>query len=295
MATPAAAPTASFDRHGDDDEDAVEKTPLYYAKRARLAEWGMGLALLVTAMLIGFLAKPHCRQFQWDDATINKALKPDVFPTWSLPLMVIAPVPLYVASTVAFPQYPAQLWPELNNLALLQLFSIAFAEAMSEPTKIYAGRLRPDFLSRLRHAGYSPATANATSYCDIRDSHVEQGRKSFPSGHTSTTFAGMTPLTFFLVNRLRAFSRGSFPLLVLSTLPMILAFVVAVSRTREEWHNFSDVLAGAVIGVAAGAAAYRLLFVSREQCATQPKGGDTAPRLLAMEHRYAATAVTAAV
>jgi membrane-associated phospholipid phosphatase len=144
----------------------------------------------------------------------------------------------------------------------MQLRSIALNAMMTEPTKLFAGNLRPDFIARLERSGVAPP-ANPKAFvhfCNVTELEVVEGRKSFPSGHTSTSFAAMVPLALFLVRRIGTFEsgHGSTLRLLAGALPIALAFAVGVSRNRDEWHHFVDILAGAVIGVAAGVASYFL-------------------------------------
>ena len=47
---------------------------------------------------------------------------------------------------------------------------------------------------------------------------------------------------------------------LVATLPMPLAFTVAISRTRDDRHHFSDILGGSLIGVMAALLSFRLVF-----------------------------------
>ena len=48
--------------------------------------------------------------------------------------------------------------------------------------------------------------------------------------------------------------------LLITVLPIFLAFLVAISRTRDYRHNFSDVLAGMIIGVFSAVFGYFLHY-----------------------------------
>ncbi|KAG5507372.1 hypothetical protein GH5_07470 [Leishmania sp. Ghana 2012 LV757] len=126
--------------------------------------------------------------------------------------------------------------------------------------KMYAGRLRPDYLSRLKAVGYTSSNAslpdpqsNPEYYCALMDAHssLKEGRLSFPSGHSSTSFAVCTVVSLFFVAHLRPFARqASFTRLVICLLPLIVSVMCAVSRTRDNKHHFSDIIAGSLLGIA---------------------------------------------
>lgn len=150
--------------------------------------------------------------------------------------------------------------------------------------KLYAGRLRPDYLSRLKLFGYTADTRVDSNgkivssggslvpdphqdpefYCALGHSvsHVlTEGRLSFPSGHSSNSFAVCIIFSLFLFSHLRPFAyKGSLLRFCVALSPMALALTVATSRTRDNKHNFSDVLTGALIGTGAAFSSFFLCF-----------------------------------
>lgn len=104
---------------------------------------------------------------------------------------------------------------------------------------------------------YRPFYANDPDNVDAR--------LSFPSGHASTSFSGMTFLSLYLFGKTRVFSEHSgatFPKLLGCISPFFVAAFISVSRTMDYHHNFSDILAGAVIGVLSGFLGYFLYYPS---------------------------------
>ena len=141
--------------------------------------------------------------------------------------------------------------------------------AMTETAKSALGRLRPDFLARCRLDMGSGRCTNPHRHV------VSQGRRSFPSGHTSQSFVVSTYLTLYLLwvryfrregnagsdesrSRVSSSSKGVGASLVgelkeslyllLLLLPTVLACVVAGSRLLDNRHHYSDVLCGAMLG-----------------------------------------------
>ncbi|EDR25069.1 phosphatidic acid phosphatase type 2 domain-containing protein 1A, putative [Entamoeba dispar SAW760] len=105
--------------------------------------------------------------------------------------------------------------------------------AVTNCAKLFAGRPRPHFYSRLSE-------------------HPEQVKsvyQSFPSGHSSSISNGMTFCTLLLAGQMKIFasSQESWKLLVVS-LPSIVAIFIMITRTRDYYHNFSDIIGGGIIG-----------------------------------------------
>ncbi|GET88028.1 phosphatidic acid phosphatase, putative [Leishmania tarentolae] len=151
-----------------------------------------------------------------------------------------------------------------------QLWSIVMESCVTAVLKVYAGRLRPDYLSRLKEAGYTSSMShlpdpqtNPDFYCALMDTHpaLKEGRLSFPSGHSSTSFAVFTVVSLFFVAHLRPFARhGSFTRLIFCLLPITISLMCAVSRTRDNKHHFSDVVAGSLIGIVSAFLAFHSSF-----------------------------------
>lgn len=121
--------------------------------------------------------------------------------------------------------------------------------------KVYAGRLRPDFLTRLRKEGYRRRDRKNRSidWCKVG----LKSRVSFPSGHSTTAFACFTPISFYVAHCIKLCKRNRrdvlfspYIKLIIVLLPLTVPIMVAISRTRDYRHNFDDILAGTCIGVA---------------------------------------------
>lgn len=240
--------------------------------------WLFTIVVAVAVYCIGHYVTPYCRGFYWDDESINRPyVVQETFPNWTLVPIVGVPILLFAVFLAVVPRrrylFPVnaaascsgcmspqrlQLWLEINQWAIIQIQALMLQLMFVETMKLYAGRLRPDFLSRLRLAGFVPIGTGIQFYCEesANNAVIEQGRLSFPSGHSSTSFGAMVPCVFFLVYHLRPWFHGCIIRLVICILPLYLAFFVAVSRTRDNRHHFADILAGSIIGVFAGIGAF---------------------------------------
>ena len=102
----------------------------------------------------------------------------------------------------------------INTAILGLVLSITFTGFVTELFKKLVGRPRPDFLDRCQPDILSivPDTQHYTSElhtyqictADANTSRVKDGFKSFPSGHSSMSFAGLTYLAWYLRGTLNA-------------------------------------------------------------------------------------------
>eukprot|EP00659_Diplonema_papillatum_P011457 gene11457-17624_t len=155
---------------------------------------------------------------------------------------------------------------DLHNAALSIAQAVALALAATVPIKNSAGRLRPDFLDRLRLELDLPdpgstMSALADLTCNTSNPSIIEGRRSFPSGHSSLTFAGWTALGLFAAARLRVKYRRGLPVCVLVALLAgfgALPTFVALSRVHDYRHHYDDIFAGACIGIFCGLVCFNL-------------------------------------
>ncbi|MCH84552.1 lipid phosphate phosphatase 2-like, partial [Trifolium medium] len=97
--------------------------------------------------------------------------------------------------------------------------------------------------------------------CTGDKSVIKEGHKSFPSGHTSWSFAGLVYLSWYLSGKVRVFDRrGHVAKLCLVLLPLLTAALIAVSRVDDYWHHWQDVFAGGLIGTTISSFCYLQFF-----------------------------------
>lgn len=157
------------------------------------------------------------------------------------------------------------IYPWVKSMAtavVLELFTVGAA-------KKYAGRLRPDFLSRMAAAGYTSDTQTVNPmedpeyYCRLTQKtyKLQDGRQSFPSGHSGVFFVTFTMLSLFFFAHLRPFAcQGSVARLFLALSVLFVPFLCSISRTRDHKHNYSDILTGSLIGMACAFLGYGVCF-----------------------------------
>lgn len=119
---------------------------------------------------------------------------------------------------------------------------------------------------------------------DIKE--INDSLESFPSGHTTAAFAGFVYLSLYINAKLKVFSnyvspqpvtllctikerRLIHPLqhpsmwkLILTYAPILGATLIGGALTIDEYHNWYDIVAGAIIGTMMAFSAYRMVYAS---------------------------------
>lgn len=153
---------------------------------------------------------------------------------------------------------------EAHHSAVMSLAAVVVAGLLTNIVKLGVGRPRPDFLARCWPGGAAPAwDAQGRPVCAREAIDVEEGLKSFPSGHSSIAAAGGVFLTLWLLGHLGAFRGGCGPLAAVASIsPAVAALWVGLTRIQDYWHHWEDVSAGLVLGSVVATLAYRCLYPS---------------------------------
>jgi len=215
------------------------KTPLWWSNKY-LLDWISPIVMLGITYLITNATGPFHRYLPENDATVGYPLRADTVPSWSLALLWIG-----CALIILLHAYFNKNWQDFHHGWLSLYACVCFVNVVTISLKVYAGRYRPDWIST-----FSADNDN-------------EGRFSFPSGHSSNAFASMIWLTLYLLGKYRAFhpvQTVGFTGSALLSSPIAVAFFVAVSRTRDYKHNFSDITAGALLGVLVAYFVYFLYY-----------------------------------
>ncbi|TPP53285.1 PAP2 family protein [Leishmania donovani] len=233
----------------------ILKRPPHHFYLWRVPDYLAIVIIAVVAAVVGTKAQPHCRDVDWSDPAIGHPFATkEVFPTYSLVIASFV-VMIYFAGELltrwSRPAGKLNMWLHVNGWVLTQTWSITLTFAVVSLSKLYAGRLRPDFLSRLASEGITE-TSWATMTHDSQCRAAREGRLSFPSGHSSTAFSGYVPPCMYLMGLFRTLRGGRLWLVTLLLLPLILPITIAISRTTDYRHNFDDILAGSICGSALG-------------------------------------------
>lgn len=170
--------------------------------------------------------------------------------------------------------------------------------AVTDTIKVATAFPRPNFFAYCNYAGYRDALASGNfsaynkataanaigriSLCQAPEADVHEAQLSFPSGHASISFAGMTLAALFLRHALLV-ARGAHVTLpaLLAASPLILAAWIAITRVRDRFHNTVDVLCGAVIGALGGVIAWQHLVAHGRHALVPTLWGGAVPSVVA--------------
>lgn len=161
---------------------------------------------------------------------------------------------------------------ELHHSALVVSGCVVFTGLVTNIIKINVGRPRPNFVARCWPSGNPQFTATGHVLCEDSILDVDEGFKSFPSGHTSWSTSGLGYLSFWLLGKLRVFV-GEDEIkphkLMLALMPILGAALIGASRLQDNWHHPEDVAAGFFLGMILSWLFYRTLYPS---CMSQEAG-----------------------
>lgn len=158
---------------------------------------------------------------------------------------------------------------EMHSSFCALLFALGSCMFLTNMIKLYCGYFRPNFYNLCEFD-------TDTMQCQGDDSDLSQSRKSFPSGHASTSFCGMTFLTLLFLGRVGLHNRCDSNgdkwnmstvqtmkrrwLSILVSTPILIAIFIAVSRVHDDMHHPADVAFGSMIGFFTSYFAYGLWY-----------------------------------
>ncbi|OWZ09799.1 Phosphatidic acid phosphatase [Phytophthora megakarya] len=198
------------------------------------------------------------------DPSIDKVKLAEEVPMWlAIVLGIGLPASINLIVNFVLPKFcQVRIIAHDTRDFLLSLFqAMAFASLFTQFTKNIIGRFRPSFYSMCKW-NYDVVWDGVTNLCTDAVGEKE-GRKSFPSGHASCSWATMLTLSLYLLGRFRLnnpnckLQHGRKTLVMaFCCLPLLLAVWICVTRSTDNWHHYSDILAGSVIGAGAAIVAF---------------------------------------
>ncbi|KAL9618441.1 MAG: hypothetical protein Q9160_006819 [Pyrenula sp. 1 TL-2023] len=181
---------------------------------------------------------------------------------------------------------------DVNNGIIGLLYSLITAAVFQVFLKWLIGGLRPHFLAvckpNIPQNGQETGNGFAAimydrKICTGDQNEIDDSLESFPSGHSTAAWAGkpLTPpptpfnpttnpitgflyLYYYLNAKLKVFSNYHSAMWKIIALyaPLLGATLITGALTIDEFHNWYDCLAGAIIGSVMATSAYRMVYAS---------------------------------
>ncbi|KAF2476443.1 acid phosphatase/Vanadium-dependent haloperoxidase [Lindgomyces ingoldianus] len=161
-------------------------------------------------------------------------------------------------------RFKDRLW-ELNCGILGLGLSVCAAFTITGALKNAIGKPRPDLISRCQVPGNyteDPLKLSTHDICTQENNAIlKDGFRSFPSGHSSTAFAGLYYLSLYLAAKMHVLdSKGEVWKAFIVMIPTLAAALVAGSRIMDARHHPFDVLSGSFLGILVAWGSYRQYF-----------------------------------
>lgn len=204
-------------------------------------------------------------------------LRKEIVPIWAAALLASL-VPIFV---ILMMQIRVRSFWDVNNAIIGLLYSLITAAVFQVFVKWLIGGLRPHFLAvcqpdvslatngpSVEGSPYNAAGFNQIYYtreiCTGDIEKINDSLESMPSGHTTAAFAGFVYLYLYLNAKLKVFSNYHPAMwkLVAIYAPILGACLIGGALTIDEFHNWYDVFAGAVIGTVMAFSAYRMTYAA---------------------------------
>lgn len=257
---PRASPV-SGSRAFDQNDQGFFASVRRFLQRSYAADYVCVFLLALGYFLIQLFVDPFHRMFYLDD--INH----------QYPHALHERVPLLqlLIYSAGIPALVLLLWvifarpdPHKAHVVLLGLLiSHVLTMFITDTIKNAVGRPRPDLIARCKPPPDTPKHQLLDwTVCTETNHHtLHDGWRSFPSGHSSTAFAGLFYLSLFFAGQLHALQpRSGLAVMLVSFLPLLGAAMIAISRCEDYRHDVYDVTFGGFLGMAVAWFTYRRFF-----------------------------------
>lgn len=181
-----------------------------------------------------------------------------------------------------------KLW-NVHCALLAFLAAQSFQTAIVSILKIVVGAPRPDLIQRCAPRSFELppfGSLSNVSICGNPDvDEINQGFKSFPSGHAATAFTSATFSFLVFASRHRIFdNRGVAFKIIVSIIPFFFSTFITATRYSDNRHFFIDLFVGVIIGIGSAYVAYHFYFPHFKDV----KNGGKAfpPRRIGAEKKY---------
>lgn len=210
---------------------------------------------------IGLVLQPVHQMFRLDDRAKQYpyALVETVPPVQNIILAGVAPLSIIIIWALVI--RPGIHKAHVTILGLI--ISLFFTYLLTAILKKSVGRPRPDLISRCKpELGTPEHDLVSIAVCTQTNPHIlNDGFRSFPSGHSSWAFSGLGYLSLFLAGQMHTYRpRADLARVLLSVAPLVGATLVALSRVADYRHDKYDVTFGSLLGIIVAYTTYRRYY-----------------------------------
>lgn len=201
------------------------------------------------------------QEYIWN---ISYPVKDNTVPSWSVPLIaLVGPFACFLGYYLLY----KESWKNLLRETFALVNAVFITTFITSVMKNVVGRPRPDFMGRCfpdgdekweDDLGYGYALCTTTNESDLDDVW-----RSFPSGHSSWSFAGLGFLSLWLLGRTRPYDGRREPWKIcLILIPYFFATLIGLSRIIDYRHFWTDVFGGALLGTGVAIFVYSVFYRS---------------------------------
>ncbi|RDB23993.1 putative lipid phosphate phosphatase 3, chloroplastic [Hypsizygus marmoreus] len=204
-----------------------------------------------------------------------------VYPQFAYPLRNEI-LPIWAAALIAFfvPFFFFCLFQarrrsvnDLLTTTMGLLKSLITAAVFQVWVKWLIGGLRPHFYAVCQPRVQANAAPSGNGFaalmydrtvCTGDKNQIDDALESMPSGHSTAAWAGLFFLALYFNAQLKVTSahNPAYWKMILMFCPILGATLIAGALTVDEFHNWYDVVAGAIIGIACSLVAFRQTFAA---------------------------------
>ncbi|WVF67223.1 hypothetical protein IAT40_001971 [Kwoniella sp. CBS 6097] len=197
-----------------------------------------------------------------DTSLAHPHADPERVPVWLLAVLCgIVPAVIIIFTAAVRRSF----WDAHRGLLGLVL-GLALVATFTNIIKITVGRPRPDFFARcILPEGLTENPLHGLTSWTVctqpDDSQLQEGFRSFPSGHSSFAWSGMWYLILYLAAKMRINNRTGYTYkswLLLA--PLSCCTLITISRTMDYRHHATDVIAGSILGILGSWYSYRQYY-----------------------------------
>ncbi|KAI9225444.1 MAG: PAP2-domain-containing protein [Piptocephalis tieghemiana] len=217
-----------------------------------ILDWVLIIIFIVVFFLLEY-THPIRREFSLTDKDISRTYHPK--DTVSVPVVFVlaflAPFAIILFIGLILRRSPHDFHQGFLGLAL----SLSLTICITMVLKVTVGEHRPDWLDRCKPQAGVVNPEFGLVGIDVctggqDPSVMKDGMRSFPSGHSSFAFSGMSFLSLFLAGKLHVFDgRGLAIKSFICISPLVAGLLVGATRLWDNRHHPVDIFMGGLLGI----------------------------------------------